>query len=383
MAYAVGLMSGTSLDGVDVALLRTDGKDLVEPGPAAITPYEEEERAVIRAATEEALAGNLDAAVIVEAGAVVTDAHIRAVRTLLEANSLRKEEISVIGFHGQTILHRPARGRPGEGVTVQIGDGARMASELGIDVVDDFRSADVAAGGEGAPLAPAYHGALARKLARPDPVVAVNLGGVANVTYVAPGMEDADLLAFDTGPGNGMIDLWMQRTTGAAMDENGASAARGQADETVLQTLLRHPFFAAPPPKSLDRYDFSLDPLGDLSAEDGAATLTAFTAEALKSAAAHFPEPPGEWIACGGGRRNPALMAALRARLDAPVRLAEEVGWRGDDVEAECFAYLAMRTLAGAPISFPGTTGAPAPMTGGVLHKARGYSSPSISRRSR
>ncbi|GAB4530018.1 MAG: anhydro-N-acetylmuramic acid kinase [Parvularculaceae bacterium] len=369
---AIGLMSGTSLDGVDAALLRADGERVAEFGPADVTPYAAETRDIIQAATRAALEGRLNAPEIAEAAKAVTRDHIEAVRAFMTAHGLAPREIDVIGFHGQTILHRPAQGRPGEGVTIQIGDGQALADALGIDVVADFRRADIAAGGEGAPLAPIYHRALAAPLAeaRRAPVVVFNLGGVANVTYVAPGARGADLLAFDSGPGNGMIDLWVRQKTGAAMDEDGKLAAMGQADAARLRRLMDHDFFRRPPPKSLDRYDFALDFVSDLSIEDGAATLAAFTAEALAAARAHFPARPALWVACGGGRRNPSLMAAIAARL-GDVVAAEEVGWRGDDIEAEAFAFLAIRHLKGLPISFPKTTGAPEPLTGGRLFRAR------------
>lgn len=368
---AIGLMSGTSLDGVDAALLRSDGGTIAELGPASVTPYAPEARETIAAATRAALAGRLDAPEIAAAAEAVTAAHIAAVRAFMAAHGLAPREIDVIGFHGQTILHRPARGRPGEGVTIQIGDARALARALGVDVVADFRSADVAAGGEGAPLAPIYHRALAGPLAEASsaPIAVFNLGGVANVTYVAPGARAEDLLAFDSGPGNGLIDQWVQMKTGAAMDADGRLAAAGRADRARVRKLTEHEFFRRPPPKSLDRYDFSLDIVSDLSVEDGAATLAAFTAEALAAAQAHFPSPPALWVACGGGRRNPSLMAAIAARLGEVVA-AEDVGWRGDDIEAEAFAFLAIRHLKGLPISFPGATGAPEPMPGGRLFRA-------------
>ena len=365
---AIGMMSGTSLDGVDAALLRSDGETIDAFGPARVTAYSDQARGAIAAATRAALAGEA-APVIAEAEAAVTAAHIAAARALMAEAGRAAAEIDVIGFHGQTILHRPAPGRPGEGATRQIGDATALAAALGVDVVADFRSLDVAAGGEGAPLAPIYHRALARRLGRADPVVVFNLGGVANVTYVDPRGSEDDLIAFDSGPGNGMIDQWAQLRAGAAMDRDGRLAAQGVVDAAILRALLDHEYFRRPPPKSLDRYDFSLDLVSKLSTEDGAATLTAFAAEALVRAAAHFPASPGLWIACGGGRRNPALMGAIRGRLDAVV-VAEDVGWRGDDVEAEAFAFLAIRHLRRLPISFPKTTGAPKPLRGGRLFRA-------------
>jgi anhydro-N-acetylmuramic acid kinase len=291
----------------------------------------------------------------------LTLAHARMVGALLEQEKIAPEAIAVVGFHGHTILHRPDRRR-----TWQIGDGALLAREIGIDVVADFRSADVAAGGQGAPLASALHVAMASDLAKP--VALLNLGGVGNVTWIGP--EDGALFAFDTGPGNALIDDWMLRRRGQNADVGGALAASGAVDETVLQTLLRNAYFDAPPPKSLDRDDFTGAPAERLSDADGAATLTAFTAAAVARALEHLPAAPVRWIVSGGGRHNPALMRMLSDRLAAPVEPVEAIGWDGDLVEAQAFAYLAVRSLGGMPISWPGTTGAPAPLCGG-RHFAR------------
>ena len=337
MDLFVGLMSGTSMDGVDAALLRTDGERAVPVG-FLFTPYDEAERETIRSA----LRGRGDVAA---AERVVTDAHIRAVERI------RRPRIRAVGFHGHTIDHRPDEGR-----TRQIGDAERLARQTGLAVVADFRSADMAAGGQGAPLAPVYHRALLRKAERPTAVL--NIGGVANVTWIG---HDGTLLAFDTGPGNALIDDWCRQAAGVPMDRGGALAEAGEVDRTALAELLDHPYFERPPPKSLDRMDFSTDAVTGLSATDGAATLTAFTAEAV--ARAPLPEPPAVWIVSGGGRRNRTLMRSL----PGPVRPAEACGWNGDAIEAEAFAFLAARRMAGLPISFPGTTGSPEPMTGGRL----------------
>jgi anhydro-N-acetylmuramic acid kinase len=264
-----------------------------------------------------------------------------------------------VGFHGQTILHRPF-----ERWTWQIGDGALLARLTGIAVVNHFRDADVAAGGQGAPFVPLYHQVLTRDLARP--VVVVNIGGVANVTYVA---DNGELIAFDTGPGNAAIDDWAFAHTGEPVDRDGKLARAGRIDEGRLARMLGHPAFTLPPPKSLDRLDFPMSAGTGLSAADGAATLTAFTAAAIARAQEHLPQTPKMWIICGGGRHNPVLMEALRARLPGKVLAAEEVGWRGDFLEAEAFAYLAMRSVQGLPLSVPSTTGVPYPLTGGVLHR--------------
>jgi anhydro-N-acetylmuramic acid kinase len=359
----IGLMSGTSLDGIDAAILETDGENTVVPGPARSMPYDPATRRALRDALDAARThapGDHLPDAIRAAERILTDAHARAVGGLLHHASLSPQDIAYIGFHGQTILHRPEAHR-----TWQIGSGVALARATRIAVVDDFRSADVAAGGQGAPLLPLYHAVLARKLKSGLPIVVVNIGGVSNVTYVGA----AQLLAFDTGPGNAPIDDWAMNHTGVPMDRGGALARRGHVHEDVVTMMLDHPYFALPPPKSLDRLDFTFDAVAGLSPEDGAATLTAFTAAALARAKEHFPEKPHRWIVCGGGRHNPALMQALRERTGGEVDGAEEVGWRGSYIEAEGFAYLAMRSVRSLPLSLPSTTGVPKPISGGRLHR--------------
>lgn len=348
----IGLMSGTSLDGVDVALLRTDGESHIEREAFLSVPYDEGLRAGIRACfgkTSEAAKG---------AERALTVAHAEAVRTLLERRGIQPQEIDFIGFHGQTISHVPEKG-----FTCQIGDGALLSSMTGIKVVNDFRTLDVKAGGQGAPLVPVYHQALAAKLEKP--VVFLNIGGVANVTYVG---TNGELIAFDTGPGNALIDDWMLQKTGQKFDTDGKSALSGKVDETVLKKLLSHPFFAAPVPKSLDRNAFVSRVWENLSLPDGAATLAAFTVQSIAKASQYFPEQPRQWIVAGGGRHNRFLMLQLQRYMNAPVISIDELGLDGDAIEAEAFAYLAVRSVRGLPISFPTTTGAPRPMTGGRLY---------------
>ncbi len=369
---AIGLMSGTSLDGIDAAMVTTDGEGLVEPGPAAHFPYSRDLKIWIRRAIKAALEGRDGAADIGKAAGEVTLAHVTAVEHFLEQAGLKRKDIDVIGFHGQTILHRPGRVPEGQGRSWQIGDGKVLAEETKIDVVCDFRSADIAAGGEGAPFAPIYHAALLS--ARDDPpdypVGVINLGGVANISYAPAAARGVDLVAFDCGPGNGLIDEWAALKTGEPMDRDGKLARAGKVHTDILRMMLLAPYLRRKPPKSLDRYDFKLDPVLGLEPEDGAATLTAFSAACVRDAEKFFPEPTGEWIVCGGGRRNPALMEALAKALPAPVLAAEDAGWRGDDLEAECFAYLAVRSLRKLPLSYPNTTRVAAPMTGGVFHRA-------------
>lgn len=359
-------MSGTSLDGIDAAIIETDGEDVAVPGPTLGTPYAPETRAMLRAALTDAqsvAAGEPVPYSIRDAEMRLTEAHADAVKALLHKAGLAASDISLIGFHGQTILHRPE-----QRWTWQIGDGALLARLTGIDVVNDFRSADVKAGGQGAPLVPLYHAALLRKRADiATPVVMVNIGGVSNVTYVG----DNTILAFDTGPGNAPIDDWAHRHTGKPVDEGGALARAGRVDDAVLSKMLENEFFARLPPKSLDRMDFSTDAVSGLSAEDGAATLTAFTAASIAKAREHFPEPATSWIVCGGGRHNFTLMDALRARVNALVLSAEDTGWDGDFIEAEAFAYLAVRSVRGLPLTLPTTTGVAQPLSGGKFHPKR------------
>jgi len=359
---SIGLMSGTSLDGVDAAVLTTDGTAFVEAGFTCETPYTDEERRVLRSALEAAKNITDQAALpdaVVAAQELVTDRHVESVQTLLRQAGMKPGEVDVIGFHGQTILHRPENKR-----ALQIGDGQRLANEIGIDVVCDFRSADICAGGQGAPFASLYHGALGRTYA---PLCFLNLGGIGNLTWVG---SDGSVIAFDTGPGNALLNDWMERQTGAAFDQDGRTALSGTVDQSVLQRLLRHGYFDVEPPKSLDRLDFGLEHLAGLSVEDGAATLAAFTAAAVARAATFLPAKPEAWAVCGGGRHNLAIMAALQDCLSGTVAPVETYGWRGDFIEAEAFAYLAVRSLLGLPLSLPSTTGVPRPLSGGVLKKA-------------
>lgn len=348
----IGLMSGTSLDGVDAALLRTDGEGHIEREAFLTLPYDDGLRAEIRGCLGKAAA---------ETKAVeraLTVAHAEIVHRLLERQGVQSREIDLIGFHGQTISHAPEKLH-----TCQIGDGALLASMTGIKVVNDFRTADVKAGGQGAPLVPVYHQALAHGLDKS--VVFLNIGGVANVTYVG---QNGDLIAFDTGPGNALIDDWMLQKTGVKLDDGGKAALGGKVHEGVLRQLLSHPFFSAPPPKSLDRDAFASRAWEHLSVADGAATLAAFTAQSIMGAARHFPEQPKQWIVCGGGRHNVFLMQQLQRHINTPVIPVDALGLNGDAIEAEAFAYLAVRSMRGMPISFPTTTGAPQPMTGGRLY---------------
>lgn len=350
---ALGLMSGTSLDGVDAALIRTDGLSVTAHGPSLTLPYPAHIRQNLRDLLDSAPTLTPDSAALKEAEHALTLVHVQAVQRL---RALAPDwTVDVVGFHGQTILHQPGR-------TWQIGDAACLSAQTDLPVVHDFRSADVAAGGEGAPLVPLYHAALLRN--RPYPVAALNIGGVANLTLVT---RDGHILACDTGPGNALLDDWAYQHTGIPCDTNGQLALQGTADLALVDRLLAHPFFHKPAPKSLDRMSFhsALAQVGALGAADGAATLTTFTAQSI--ARTLLPEQPREWFVCGGGRHNPALMAALAQALPGTLHPAEQLGWNGDALEAECFGFLAVRSLAGLPLSLPTTTGVPLPQTGGRL----------------
>jgi anhydro-N-acetylmuramic acid kinase len=357
---AIGVISGTSMDGIDVALIESDGEARLKTGPSATFPYPMEVTQRLRAVVadlSEAQAPQL------ELERLVTDAHVAAVEAFFQRYSVARERVALVGLHGQTILHRPRAG-----LTRQLCDGARAAAALKIDVVSDFRSADVAAGGEGAPLAPIYHAAMAANLERP--LMILNWGGVGNVTYLGP---EGEIIAFDTGPANALIDDFLILRRGLEFDENGALGASGQVDPDALATLMSDPYFDRPAPKSLDRNHFNgaAACVKGLSDADGAATLGAFTVESTAAALKHVPQAPARWLVGGGGRRNPNLMRRLSQRLQVKVEPVEGIGFDGDSIEAQCFAYLALRSRRGLPNSFPTTTGAPKPMSGGVFWPSR------------
>jgi anhydro-N-acetylmuramic acid kinase len=360
MLRTIGLMSGTSLDGVDAAFVETDGERIGRIGPSLTLPYAAALRADLRRLLDLAPTLHGGAPCVADCTRRLTERHAEAVYRLRAAHG---GGVDLLGFHGQTILHRPDSRR-----TWQIGDAGLLALRTGLPVAHDFRSADVAAGGQGAPLAPLAHAALARTL--PKPLAVLNLGGVGNVTWIG---ADGALLAFDAGPANGPLDDWVRRKTGAAFDRGGALALAGEADAAVLRRLLAHPYLALRPPKSLDRLDFdrALTEAGldALTPAAGAATLAAFCAGCVAAAARHLPVPPLRWLVTGGGRHNAALMRALAGVLDTPVQPVEAVGWDGDALEAVAFGVLAARVLRCLPLSFPGTTGVPCPMPGGRLLK--------------
>ena len=365
MLTALGLMSGTSLDGVDVALIETDGRRVQSFGATGYRPYTEAERSLLRQALTEAV--HLDQrdarpGILREAERIVTAAHAEAVAAFTAQNRITSQDIDIVGFHGQTVLHRPERR-----LTVQIGDGSALARAIHIPVIHDFRAADVAAGGQGAPFVPVYHRALAQSLSREGPIVVLNIGGVSNITYI----DGPDvLIACDTGPGNALLDDYMYRVMSQPFDTEGRLAAQGKPDEGWIARALQLPFFARRPPKSLDRNDFAALKLGEMKPDDGAATLTAFTAAAIAKIVPLLPKRPKSWIVAGGGARNLTMLRMLRERLaPASVEAAEALGWSADAIEAQAFGFLAARGLKGLPLSYPATTGVPMPMTGGLISR--------------
>ena len=369
--WVLGQMSGTSADGVDVALLRTDGEAILEPGPGSVHPYRSGEREAILAGarcaresrTEDLMRPESWPEPIRMAEEAATAAHLRALSEHLGSFEQRP---ALIGYHGQTLVHRPA-----EGFTLQVGCARQIAADLRLPVTYRHRQADLRAGGEGAPLAPFFHHALARTSDLSQPAGFLNLGGIGNLTAVDPRIREPDVAgavsAFDTGPGCGLIDEWTELHGLGSFDRNGFLAGRGTVSRAVLDLLLQHGYFSHPPPKSLDRGAFSLDPVKGMTAEDGAATLVAFTAEAVGSAVGWLTPRPGEWFVCGGGRRNPVLMSALQQTLGVSVRPIESLGWDGDLLEAYAFAFLGMRALKGQTISAPSTTGCIRPAVGGEV----------------
>lgn len=365
--WSVGLMTGTVLDGnIDVALLKTDGETIETFGAYALVPYAASIRTMLEEAQAAARLWNFEGpepAIFATAEEALTRAQSAAVKQVVEQAGMSMADIGAVGFHGQTVLHRgPQKGRPGD--TRQLGDGALMQSILGTKVVYDFRTADVRAGGQGAPLAAAYHAALLGTAGASGDSAILNLGGVGNVTWWD---GKGDIVAFDTGPANAPINDFIKARGLGEMDRDGALAAKGKVDEARLAKLLEHPYLAAPYPKSLDRFDFTAAMADGLGNEDGAALLTAFSAACVGKALDLLPRRPKTLFVSGGGRHNPTFMAMLASRAGVEAVSADRLGWRGDAVEAECFAFLAVRALRGLPISFPSTTGVPEPMTGGRI----------------
>lgn len=368
LKLAIGLMSGTSLDGIDVAVIRSDGEKAIQFGPAATFSYDDDFRERLRSVLgPKWIKGDTKNPELQAVEDELTHLHIQAVIQFMDMYDLSADEVDIIGFHGHTVFHDP-----NAKITQQIGNAQALADGTKISVVADFRSRDVAGGGQGAPLVPIYHQALAQGMMKgmmggtadlTPPVAVLNLGGIANVTFI--GETEDNLLAFDTGPCNSLLDDWVFEKTGNKFDEGGALATAGKANDHIVAQMLSHSYFLKPNPKSLDRLDFNTDAVGELSLEDGAATLVKFIAGSVKKSQNAFPAPPSSWVLSGGGCHNHALVSALKDTLDGEVKVADEIGWSGDAMEAQAFAYLALRSVAKLPISFPGTTGVGSPLSGG------------------
>lgn len=368
---AIGLMSGTSMDGIDAALVRTDGKTMVERGSMGFYPYAANVQETLKQALLESMSlthRDERTDFLKEAEALITNLHVEAVKAFLAENKLAASDIDVLGFHGQTVLHRPD-----QALTIQLGDGHVLAKATGIDVVYDMRAKDMEHGGQGAPLVPIYHQALAASL--PDtlkeklPVVFVNIGGISNITYIGK-----ELIAFDTGPGNALIDQWVQSEAGIPYDQAGMIAAEGNVSDALVTKYLDSQYFDKPLPKSLDRNDFLPPKSGEINLEDGARSLAYISAAAIIKSIDHLPDPPKLWIICGGGRHNPHIMSDLQklaSETRSEVISAEVAGFDGDAMEAEAWGYLAVRSLEQLPLTFPKTTGCKPPVTGGVFAHAK------------
>jgi len=367
---AIGLMSGASADGVSGAILKTDGESAVDIIAHRFHAYDRDMKIVLHRAAKAAGEGRDGAADIGKAAGELTNAHVVAVEELLDAASLKRTAIDVIGFHGHTVLHKPQRSPETAGRTWQIGDGRALAEETKIDVVCDFRSVDIAEGGEGDPLTPVYLAARVRDLEPDGDVGVIDLAAAARIVFIPREGGPLDLLSFDCGPGLALLDEWMALKTGAVSDEDGATARSGKVHSDILRLMLLNPYIRRKPPKALDWFSFKLDPALHLSIEDGAATLTAFTAAAIRASAALLPSAPNDWIVTGAGRRNAAMMEAIRKALDAEVHDADSLGWRADALDAECAAFLAVRSLRKLPLTYPKTTRAPRPVRGGIHHRA-------------
>lgn len=367
---AIGLMSGTSMDGIDIALIESDGETALSRGPFASLAYDEQTRRLLLRALEEARAitdRSERPGALGEAEARITALHARVVVEFARDHGIELSRVDIVGFHGQTVLHRPENG-----LTVQLGDGQMLADGTGLAVISDFRAADMEAGGQGAPLAPAYHRALAGRLPQSfeRPVAFVNVGGISNITGIG---SDGGLIAFDTGPGNNLLDQWVEARTGRMFDRDGGIAASGTVLEPLARSILANLYFELPPPKSLDRADFVVPANDAGNVEDVARTLAHVTARSILAAADHLPQRPKTWIVCGGGRHHPVIMADLAdlaAGQGAMVASAEQAGFDGDAVEAEAFAYLAIRSMKSLPLTYPGTTGCAQPTPGGVLARS-------------
>ena len=370
MPWHIGLMTGTVLDGnIDVAFLRTDGKIIEEFGYYNLMPYDKEVKELLVKTLDEAQIWNFNGPepeIFSKTEAALTNSQTAVVQKCIKLSEIDENEIGAVGFHGQTVLHRAPDGSL-KGATRQLGDGQAMANQLGIPVVYDFRSNDMKEGGQGAPLCPIYHAALLKKIGATSNTAILNLGGLGNLSFSS---EEFGLIAFDTGPANAPLNDWIKLSNIGEMDINGDIAAKGKVNESKLSEVLSDPYFEMSFPKSLDRFSFSHRIAEGMSIEDGAATLTALAAAAVATGIDLLPVRPTQLIVSGGGRKNLTMMREISIRANIKVETADRYNWRGDAIEAECFAFLAARTLANLPISYPKTTGVAEPTTGGVIaHK--------------
>lgn len=360
--HILGLMSGTSMDGVDLAIVETDGEGVIRLGPSGFMPYEPEERALITQAIKDAVyvsQSHERAGCLKACEDMVTQRHILAVQNFLNTY---QGPVDAIAFHGQTVLHRPNKT-----LTIQLGHGQALSNAIGKPVIYDFRQNDMRFGGQGAPLVPVFHQALVE--ATPDldePAVVINIGGVANITYIE---RHKPPLACDVGPGNALIDDYVLQHFGKPYDEGGQLAAKGHVNSLIVETFLENSFFKKAPPKSLDRNAFNNTIVSRLEPHDGVATLTALTAQAIAAITIHLPNLPKTWVIAGGGAFNLTLINMLKAALTTKMILASDLGWSLESLEAQAFAYLGARHLKGLPLTFPSTTGVSKPVTGGVLVK--------------
>lgn len=358
--WAVGLESDTAISGIDVAFIKTDGVDIYERRKCFSRPYSP----MMREAIHSVLGpnGQKDQEYLKSVEDLLTQEHIKAVQELMDSLDISPRQIDVIGFSGHTIFNRPS-----EKISVQIGDDEQMFKAFGIPVVSRFYQADLLSGGQGAPIFSVYYEALAREL--PKPLVIFSIGGISSLTFIG---ENGELIAFDVGVGNMLLDRWMQEKLGAEMDFDGLWAAKGNVNERLLHKLMQHKSIKRQPPKALERTDFEdcLQDVEGCSIADGAATLTAFTCEALIDAVQKFlPVSPTLFIVTGGGAYNPSMIKYLRQRLSGEVKTAEEIGWDSMCIDAESFAFLAVRSLHGLPFTYPTTTGVPFPLSGGKILK--------------
>lgn len=338
------------MDGIDAALIETDGYGHIQTLGFVSCDHDEDLRAQLRTQLNKHDFGT-------DVERQFTLAQLPVIQKLLDQCSLSFNDIDVIGFHGQTTHHDPDNG-----ITVQMGDGQLLANETGIDVVYDFRTNDMKNSGQGAPLIPVYHRALLQNANVELPIVILNLGGVGNITWIS----DDDMVAFDTGPANAMIDDWIAQHTDQKFDRGGQMALRGMVNENVLEQFLSLPYFNKAYPKSLDRNDFQNISVEGLSVEDGAATLTEMTVQSVAKGIELCPSKPNALYVTGGGRHNDYMMKRFADVTQLPIHSVDDLGWNGDAMEAEGFAYMAVRSLLNEPISFPKTTGCEKPVTGGV-----------------